>query len=66
MSDAFGGLIVVILWIVGAAGWITHIVWCIGAASYTGSAIALLIVGVVLFPVGLLHGWSLWLGFTWI
>ena len=45
---------------------ITHIVWCINAASETGSAIALLIVGLIIPPVGWIHGISLWLGFTWI
>ena len=45
---------------------ITHIVWCINAASETGSAIALLIVGVLIPPVGWVHGLALWLGFTWI
>lgn len=45
---------------------ITHIVWCINAASETGSAIALLIVGIVIPPVGWVHGVALWFGFTWI
>ena len=45
---------------------ITHIVWCINAASETGSAIALLIVGIIIPPVGWVHGLSIWLGFTWI
>ena len=46
---------------------ITHIVWCIQMASETGSAIALLIVGLLLYPVGWIHGVCLILGFGgWI
>ncbi len=45
---------------------ITHIVWCINAASETGSAIALLFVGIFIPPVGWVHGVALWLGYTWI
>lgn len=45
---------------------INHIVWCINAASETGSAIALLIVGLLFPPLGWVHGVALWLGFTWI
>ncbi len=45
---------------------ITHIVWCIQTASETASAIALLSVGVLMPPVGMIHGVALWLGFTWI
>jgi hypothetical protein len=46
--------------------YIYHIVWCINAASETGSAIALLIVGIVVAPVGWVHGVSLFMGYTWI
>lgn len=45
---------------------ITHIVWCVQHASETGSAIALLIVGLVFTPVSWVHGVCLWFGFTWI
>ena len=45
---------------------INHIVWCINAASETGSAIALLIVGLLFPPLGWMHGVALWFGFTWI
>ncbi len=46
--------------------YITHIVWCIDKASETGSAIALLIVGIVIAPVGWLHGVCVLLGFGWV
>jgi hypothetical protein len=46
--------------------YVTHIVWCIGKAGETGSAIALLLVGMVIAPVGWLHGLCLWAGWSWI
>lgn len=45
---------------------INHVVWCINAAAETGSAIALLIIGLVFPPLGWVHGVALWLGYTWI
>ena len=45
---------------------LTHVIWCINMAEETGSAIALLLVGLFIPPVGWFHGMSLWLGFTWI
>ena len=45
---------------------LNHIVWCIGAADRTGSAIALLIAGLVIPPVGWVHGVSLFFGATWV
>ena len=48
------------------APFIYHIVWSIKMASETGSAIALLIIGVVIPPVGWAHGVSLLLGWSWI
>lgn len=40
-----------------------HIFWCIDAADRTGSAIALLVAGLAIFPVGWLHGVSVIFGF---
>ncbi len=70
MNDLFYGL-GVFLFVIAGIGltfgpFITHIVWCINAAAETGSAIALLILGVFIPPVGWMHGIALWLGFTWI
>ena len=58
----FGLAVVVVI----LAPMINHIVWCIDKASETGSAIALLIVGIVVPPVGWVHGVSLFFGATWI
>jgi len=70
MKDLFHGVGTVLFVIAGIGlvfgPFITHIVWGINAAAETGSAIALLIVGVLIPPVGWIHGIALWLGFTWI
>ncbi|MGC0389218.1 hypothetical protein [Bradyrhizobium sp. USDA 241] len=39
------------------AAWVTHVVVCIKSASYL-----FLIAGAVLPPVGVIHGWGVWLG----
>ena len=62
ISSFFGLVVIAMLFF----PWIYHIIWCIKAAAYTGSAIALLLVGIVIPPVGWVHGMSLMLGYTWI
>ena len=42
------------------AGLITHIWVCIAANS--ASYVALLLVGLAFFPVGIVHGWGVWFG----
>ena len=66
MKDFLGSVTGIAFMLIPIAALITHVVFCIKAAAYTGSAIALLIVGIAVFPVGVLHGIALWLGFTWI
>ncbi len=70
MIDAIKGFFASALGLASAAIFIVpfgnHIVWCIQAADQTGSAIALLLVGMFFFPIGWLHGVSLFLGYTWI
>ena len=66
-AEALGTLLAAGLVIAVTFGpWIVHIVWCIRAAAETGSAIALLLVGLVIPPIGWIHGVCLLLGFTWI
>jgi len=43
------------------AGWLTHIVWCI-----QNDEILFAILGALVGPLGVIHGWSIWLGFTWL
>jgi len=52
--------------VVSIGPWIYHIVWCIQKADESGSAIALLIVGFMIPPIGWLHGVSAWFGYYWI
>lgn len=64
-------LAIVVIWItlalVSLVPMIKHILWCIEAADDTGSAIALLIAGLIIPPVGWVHGVSILLGFGgWI
>lgn len=47
------------------AGWITHIVVTIQYPTDGGDSVAyaaLLIVGAFMAPVGVIHGWGIWLG----
>ncbi|MDB5603474.1 MAG: hypothetical protein JWP25_374 [Bradyrhizobium sp.] len=44
-------------WLVAVAAWVTHVVTCIKAGS-----IGFLILGAFIFPVGVIHGWCIWLG----
>lgn len=43
---------------VALAAWITHVVTCIKDDRLT-----LLLVGAIAWPVGVIHGWGIWLGF---
>lgn len=63
LSGLFGFITVLV---VAVGPIINHIVWCIQHASETGSAIALLIVGLVITPVAWVHGVCLLFGVTWI
>jgi hypothetical protein len=50
------------LWIIccqliAAAAYITHIVTCIKASAW-----ALLVIGCIIFPIGVIDGWCHWLG----
>jgi len=46
-----------ILIIAVVCAWLTHIVTCIIQAKYM-----LLLVGAFMFPVGIIHGFMIWLG----
>lgn len=49
------------LWLAMVAAWVTHIVFCITHAAWL-----LLIAGALVFPVGVIHGISIWLGLGWV
>jgi len=42
------------------ASWLTHIVYCLITAKYL-----LLLIGAMVFPVGIIHGAGIWLGLGW-
>lgn len=66
MSGTLAGLAGMVFIVGCILAWGTHLVFCISAAAYTGSAIALLIVGLAFFPLGILHGVSIWFGYGWL
>ena len=43
------------------AGWLTHVIVAIQAKAWT-----FMIVGALLAPVAVVHGWSTWFGFDWL
>lgn len=40
--------------------WFTHIIVCLLAEKYL-----LLLVGAIIAPVGVIHGWGIWFGVDW-
>ena len=51
----------VLVWIACVAAWITHIVWCIQNREFL-----FMIAAGLIAPLGMIHGFCLWLGFTWV
>jgi hypothetical protein len=61
-----GSVIAAILFMFGApllvvAGWLTHVIVAIQAQAWI-----FMIVGALIVPVAVVHGWSEWLGFDWL
>jgi hypothetical protein len=44
--------------LIAFSAWITHVITCI-----KDDRIGLLIAGAIAFPIGVIHGWGIWLGF---
>ena len=40
------------------AAWLTHVVVCLSTAAW-----GFLIAGAIFFPIGMIHGFGIWLGF---
>ena len=57
MGDTFGSIIGVVFLLAGFAGWLTHLYVC-----FIGDLWGFLIAGALFFPVGIIHGWGIWLG----
>lgn len=41
-------------------GWVTHVVVCITEQNWW-----LLTIGGIMFPIGIIHGWMIWIGGLW-
>lgn len=64
------GILAYLLLAIGTLGatlgaWITHVVWAVklmmsSTAIITGGKMALIILGILVPPVGMVHGWILW------
>lgn len=54
----FSSLIVMAIGIVSVLAWLTHVVTSLGEGWW-----GFLIAGALFFPIGIIHGVGLWLGF---
>lgn len=54
MSDFWAGVI----GIAALSAWLTHVVTCLSDGSW-----GYLVAGAVFFPIGIIHGFGIWLGF---
>lgn len=64
LNGAFGALCAavgctgtLVIWVVLLCSWITHVVTCIKTSSWV-----LLVVGAIVAPIGVVHGFMIWLG----
>ena len=57
MSDNATAISSLIFGLLVIAGWLTHIIVTIQASQWL-----LLLAGAILFPIGIIHGWGLWVG----
>jgi hypothetical protein len=57
MTQAISGFFAVLSVLVGVALWLTHVVFCIKTASW-----GFLIAGAIFFPIGMVHGFMIWIG----
>jgi hypothetical protein len=58
MSDLTAGVLGLTVFATMLGAWITHIVTCLGDGSW-----GYLIAGAIFFPIGIIHGFGIWLGF---
>jgi hypothetical protein len=54
----YGALFQLSCGLIAFSAWLTHVITCIN-----DSRIGLLIEGAIMFPIGVIHGWGIWLGF---
>lgn len=64
--ENFGALAIIGVVVSSIAAWVTHVIWIIGAlasdAGATGGQMMLGAVGAFMPPVGVIHGFMIWLG----
>lgn len=53
MTNTIGTLFLV----AAIGGWLTHVVTCLSQGLW-----GFLIAGALMFPIGIIHGWGIWLG----
>ena len=58
VGNAMGNFLGFLLLMGIVAGWLNHLYVC-----FTEQMWGFLIAGAIFFPVGVVHGWGLWLGF---
>lgn len=54
-NDSFNGVLVLLVALVGIAGWFTHLITCFSEGLW-----GFLIAGAIFFPIGIAHGIYLW------
>jgi len=59
MDSPLGSIFGIVIGLASIGAWLTHIVTCI-----TTEAWILLLMGAVVFPVGIIHGAMVWLGYA--
>ena len=64
----FTGVVIlfILIAIIAIVPVVKHIIWCIQAAADSMQPVALLVAGLIIPPLGWLHGVSLFLGYTWL
>lgn len=48
----------ILLFLSAIPAWLTHIFFCLSHSAW-----GFLIAGALCFPIGIIHGWGLWMGF---
>ena len=57
MGATAGAATLFLLGILAVAGWVQHLYTC-----FTTDAWGFLVAGAIFVPVGVIHGWGVWLG----
>lgn len=59
LAEFSGSILGVGLLIFSLGGWITHVVFCLSHGRW-----GFLVAGALVFPIAIIHGWMIWLGFA--